>query len=209
VEVDPLEGKRLHAWVVVLEGKRGVEAPFHVEASTGAVFSAREAPYLTVDFVYSNVNFWVNVQGSPLLPRQSLAAGAPLPGPLRAMLAAAAAEAEAGGAGGALAAGAAAGLALASGEGAAAGAAYRPELASPFVVAIESAFGASQSLAASAAAAAAAVRGRGATKTRSTGTGAGCWRAPKWRYKARPRRCCWRGAPWAAGCRPRAACGGT
>jgi len=64
-EDDPLRGRRVHCWVVVRPGKRGVDELLHVEPSTGRVYTASAAPYLHADVVFSNKNLWVNMQEPP------------------------------------------------------------------------------------------------------------------------------------------------
>lgn len=59
---DPLEGRRVHAWVLVRAGPREVEDHVFVEPSTGRVFPVAEAPYTAVDSVINNKNCWVNMQ---------------------------------------------------------------------------------------------------------------------------------------------------
>jgi hypothetical protein len=61
-EHDPLQGRRVHCWVVVRPGRRGVEELLHVEPSTGRVFKAPQAPFLHVDCTFNHKNVWVNMQ---------------------------------------------------------------------------------------------------------------------------------------------------
>jgi len=87
---DPLEGQRVHAWVLVREGKREVQNSFFIEPSTGLIYVASDAkslPYLTVEMLFNHKNVWVNMQGMPLIPRQSITDdGTPLSTALRAAL---------------------------------------------------------------------------------------------------------------------------
>ncbi|KAI8817432.1 uncharacterized protein EV422DRAFT_622654 [Fimicolochytrium jonesii] len=59
---DELKGLRVHAWVLVLPGKREVAEAFFIEATTGAVYTTEHESYLGVECVFSSVNFWVNMQ---------------------------------------------------------------------------------------------------------------------------------------------------
>jgi hypothetical protein len=59
---DPLEGKRVHAWVLVRAGKRDVTDHYFIEATTGRTYSLRDAPYLAIESVWSHENYWVNMQ---------------------------------------------------------------------------------------------------------------------------------------------------
>ncbi len=59
---DPLEGERVHCWVLVLAGKRGVSDNLFVEPTTGRVWKVHDSPYLGVESVWNNANYWVNMQ---------------------------------------------------------------------------------------------------------------------------------------------------
>eukprot|EP00752_Nemacystus_decipiens_P018589 g16667.t1 len=61
-EEDPLRGQRMHAWVLVRGGKRGVAGVSYVEPTTGAVYPTSAAPYLTVEALFNAKNYWVNMQ---------------------------------------------------------------------------------------------------------------------------------------------------
>jgi hypothetical protein len=61
-EEDELKGLRIHSWVLVLPGKREVSEAFFIEASTGAVYDCEAEQYLGVESVWSNQNYWVNMQ---------------------------------------------------------------------------------------------------------------------------------------------------
>jgi len=61
-EEDPLEGERVHAWVLVRAGKREVKDHFFIEASTGRTYSVDGSPYLGVESVWNNKNYWANMQ---------------------------------------------------------------------------------------------------------------------------------------------------
>ncbi|KAJ3246304.1 hypothetical protein HDU78_007388 [Chytriomyces hyalinus] len=59
---DELKGLRIHAWVLVLPGKREVAEAFFIEASTGRIYSTDNDNYLGVESVFSSTNYWVNMQ---------------------------------------------------------------------------------------------------------------------------------------------------
>jgi len=65
---DPLEGQRLHCWVLVRGGKRDMRGFHFVEPSTGAVYECDASPYLSVDTMWNNKNFFVNLQGVKGVP---------------------------------------------------------------------------------------------------------------------------------------------
>lgn len=73
---DPLEGQRVHAWVLVRSGRRGVSESVFVEPSTGQVYPLEESPYFTIESVWNHENVWVNMQTQALVPE---APGAPPP----------------------------------------------------------------------------------------------------------------------------------
>ncbi|KAA0156909.1 hypothetical protein FNF31_05832 [Cafeteria roenbergensis] len=64
-EEDPLRARRVHCWVVVRPGPRGVGGLLHIEPSTGRAYSPEEAPYLHCDVVFNHKNLWVNMQEPP------------------------------------------------------------------------------------------------------------------------------------------------
>lgn len=63
---DPLEGKRMHAWVLIRAGKREVSEHFFLEATTGRSYPLRDSPYLRIESVWNHENYWVNMQPHPV-----------------------------------------------------------------------------------------------------------------------------------------------
>lgn len=59
---DELKGLRVHAWVLVLPGKREVAESFFIEPSTGRIYSTDNENYLGVESLFSSTNYWVNMQ---------------------------------------------------------------------------------------------------------------------------------------------------
>ncbi|KAI8925801.1 hypothetical protein BC831DRAFT_459481 [Entophlyctis helioformis] len=59
---DELKGLRIHAWVLVLPGKREVAESFFIEPSTGKIYSTENENYLGLESVFSSQNYWVNMQ---------------------------------------------------------------------------------------------------------------------------------------------------
>ncbi|KAJ3367026.1 hypothetical protein GGF32_000087 [Allomyces javanicus] len=59
---DEMAGLRIHAWVLVLPGKRDIAEAFFIEASTGKIYSLDDPKYLGVESVFSSTNYWVNMQ---------------------------------------------------------------------------------------------------------------------------------------------------
>ena len=64
---DPWKGNRLHCWVLVKEGKRGIEEAFFIEPTTAQTYTveeiaAQEEPvYENISFVWSDKNFWIHM----------------------------------------------------------------------------------------------------------------------------------------------------
>ncbi|ETV99093.1 hypothetical protein, variant [Aphanomyces invadans] len=61
---DELNGKRVHAWVLVRAGRRDVTEHVYLEPSTGRKYSVRESPYVRIEAVWNHQNYWVNMQVS-------------------------------------------------------------------------------------------------------------------------------------------------
>ncbi|CAD8043995.1 unnamed protein product [Paramecium primaurelia] len=55
-------GRRIHCWILLKAGKRGVERNLFIEPSTGRIYQINESPFLTVDAVFNNRNFWINMK---------------------------------------------------------------------------------------------------------------------------------------------------
>lgn len=70
--LDELQGKRIHAWVLVRAGRRQVAADTFVEPSTGMLYPVHESPYLTLEACWNHRNYYVNMQAQPILPRQPM-----------------------------------------------------------------------------------------------------------------------------------------
>ncbi|NXO55759.1 DRC7 protein, partial [Aramus guarauna] len=61
-EHDPLYGLRVHAWVLVLSGKREVPEPFFINPFTGNSHSTMDEHFLGIESVWNHRNYWVNMQ---------------------------------------------------------------------------------------------------------------------------------------------------
>ncbi|RHZ42305.1 hypothetical protein DYB26_016467, partial [Aphanomyces astaci] len=59
---DELDGKRVHAWVLVRAGRRDVTEHVFLEPSTGRKYPVRASPYLRIEAVWNHQNYWVNMQ---------------------------------------------------------------------------------------------------------------------------------------------------
>ncbi|NXQ95038.1 DRC7 protein, partial [Sagittarius serpentarius] len=59
---DPLYGLRVHAWVLVLSGKREVPETFFINPFTGNSHSTTDEHFLGIESVWNHRNYWVNMQ---------------------------------------------------------------------------------------------------------------------------------------------------
>ncbi|NXC20929.1 DRC7 protein, partial [Corythaeola cristata] len=59
---DPLYGLRVHAWVLVLPGKREVPEAFFINPFTGNRHSTTDERFLGIESVWNHRNYWVNMQ---------------------------------------------------------------------------------------------------------------------------------------------------
>jgi len=59
---DFLRGMRVHAWVLVLPGKREISEAFFIEPSTGKITDINDNRYLGIESVWSSQNYWANMQ---------------------------------------------------------------------------------------------------------------------------------------------------
>jgi len=60
---DDLEQKkqRLHCWVMIRQGLRQFPQTKFIEPTTGREYSQQDAPYQTIEGVFNNHNFWINL----------------------------------------------------------------------------------------------------------------------------------------------------
>ncbi|XP_009892805.1 PREDICTED: coiled-coil domain-containing protein lobo homolog [Charadrius vociferus] len=61
-EHDPLYGLRVHAWVLVLSGKKEVPETFFINPFTGNSHSTTDEHFLGIESVWNHRNYWVNMQ---------------------------------------------------------------------------------------------------------------------------------------------------
>ncbi|KAM8799435.1 dynein regulatory complex subunit 7 [Eudromia elegans] len=59
---DPLYGLRVHAWVLVLSGKREVPETFFINPFTGNSHSPKDEQFLGIESIWNHRNYWVNMQ---------------------------------------------------------------------------------------------------------------------------------------------------
>jgi hypothetical protein len=69
---DPLKNKRIHFWILVKSGQRGISDSFFIESTTGKIYNFlnhnsdndkdEECPYIRIESVWNEKNYWVNVQ---------------------------------------------------------------------------------------------------------------------------------------------------
>uniref|UniRef100_A0A8D0GJM9 Dynein regulatory complex subunit 7 n=1 Tax=Sphenodon punctatus TaxID=8508 RepID=A0A8D0GJM9_SPHPU len=59
---DPLYGLRVHAWVLVLSGKREVPESFFIDPFTGNSYDTIDEHFLGIESLWNHKNYWVNMQ---------------------------------------------------------------------------------------------------------------------------------------------------
>jgi hypothetical protein len=64
--IDPLDGERVHAWILICKGRRDVTEDVFIEPTTGTIYPVNQCPYTGVDSVWNEVNYWANVQTQPI-----------------------------------------------------------------------------------------------------------------------------------------------
>ncbi|NXN17500.1 DRC7 protein, partial [Indicator maculatus] len=61
-KADPWHGLRVHAWVLVLSGKREVAENFFINPFTGNSHSTKDENFLGIESIWNHRNYWVNMQ---------------------------------------------------------------------------------------------------------------------------------------------------
>ncbi|XP_071973018.1 dynein regulatory complex subunit 7 isoform X2 [Engystomops pustulosus] len=59
---DPMYGRRIHCWVLVLAGKREVPDSFFIDALTGKAYETKDQHFLGIESLWNHENYWVNMQ---------------------------------------------------------------------------------------------------------------------------------------------------
>ncbi|GFR93181.1 dynein regulatory complex subunit 7 [Elysia marginata] len=59
---DELRGWRVHSWVMVLAGLRGVTETFFIEPTTGTAHPTDWDQYLGIESIWNHMNYYINVQ---------------------------------------------------------------------------------------------------------------------------------------------------
>jgi len=59
---DPYVFRRKHCWVLLKAGKRGVQQNIFIEPSTGRLYPTSSPLFLTVDSLFNNQNYWINLR---------------------------------------------------------------------------------------------------------------------------------------------------
>ena len=59
---DPLNGLRVHSWILILPGSRDVQEAFFIEPFTGERIPLGTTMYLGIESVWNHANYWVNMQ---------------------------------------------------------------------------------------------------------------------------------------------------
>ncbi|XP_075882922.1 dynein regulatory complex subunit 7 isoform X2 [Nelusetta ayraudi] len=59
---DPLHGRRVHFWVLVLAGSRSIDEHFFIDPLSGKSYSSDNDHFLGVESVWNNLNYYINMQ---------------------------------------------------------------------------------------------------------------------------------------------------
>ncbi|XP_073515968.1 dynein regulatory complex subunit 7 [Phyllobates terribilis] len=59
---DPMYGRRVHCWVLVLASKREVPDNFFIDALTGRAYPTKDPHFLGIESLWNHENYWVNMQ---------------------------------------------------------------------------------------------------------------------------------------------------
>eukprot|EP01047_Picozoa_sp_COSAG01_P093956 COSAG01_NODE_24968_length_760_cov_1.024206_1_plen_230_part_01 len=63
---DYYKGMRVHYWILLRVGKRTVSQPLFIDPVSGRVYPVTESPFLGVESVWNNTNYFVNMQDADL-----------------------------------------------------------------------------------------------------------------------------------------------
>lgn len=55
---------RIHAWVMINKGDREMKESIFIEPTTGRQYALDNCPYFTIQAIFNNKNFWVNLDPS-------------------------------------------------------------------------------------------------------------------------------------------------
>ena len=61
---DEFGRSRKHCWVYLQKAKRELSESFFIEPSTGRKYNVEEAPYFTIEAIFNNKNYWINMDPS-------------------------------------------------------------------------------------------------------------------------------------------------
>ncbi|KAL0235968.1 hypothetical protein GEMRC1_002550 [Eukaryota sp. GEM-RC1] len=59
---DPLSGRYVHSWVIVLPSARSVTTPFFIDVGTGNIYGPESELFDGLELVFNHENIWVNLQ---------------------------------------------------------------------------------------------------------------------------------------------------
>uniref|UniRef100_F6URF0 Dynein regulatory complex subunit 7 n=1 Tax=Monodelphis domestica TaxID=13616 RepID=F6URF0_MONDO len=59
---DPMHGLRIHAWVLVLCGKREVPESFFIDPFTAHSYGTTDEHFLGIESIWNHKNYWINMQ---------------------------------------------------------------------------------------------------------------------------------------------------
>jgi len=56
--------ERIHCWVLLHKEKRENTEAFFIEPTTGRKYRVQDCPYFTIEAIFNNKNFWINLDPS-------------------------------------------------------------------------------------------------------------------------------------------------
>ncbi len=63
---------RIHAWVMINKGDREMKESIFIEPTTGRQYALDNCPYFTIQAIFNNKNFWVNLDPSKEISQMNL-----------------------------------------------------------------------------------------------------------------------------------------
>ncbi|XP_055346646.1 dynein regulatory complex subunit 7-like [Paramacrobiotus metropolitanus] len=64
-ETDPYFHRRVHAWIVIVPGKRDIADAFFIEPLTGTAFPATHSEFYDIESIFNHRQYYVNMQPRP------------------------------------------------------------------------------------------------------------------------------------------------
>lgn len=58
---DDLEGLRIHSWILLKAGAKGIQETVFIEPSNGLIHSVSSPLYCGIESIWNHINYWVNI----------------------------------------------------------------------------------------------------------------------------------------------------